>query len=143
MTTFQTIPTCAHNKLTPVDATPELALLFQYLRVYEKGCAFRKATIMTIIVVCLWSAMFAVLAWVPCVPIRAYWDYDIPAVRYAFGTFDVDQFIATYTSLTASNMVLDMVILGLAAPLLLYGAEGQTDARSRWALVSLFGIGSL
>lgn len=92
-------------------------------------------------IVCLWSAVYASLGWVPTVPINAYWDLSITgAARHGFGSFDVDTFVGTYLSLTASNMVLDMIVLGLAAPLLL--GKGS-NSRSRWALVTLFGVGSL
>lgn len=119
----------------------KLALLFQYLRVYNKESVFRKATVATIVIVALWSTIFGVLGWVPCVPVNAFWDLTRPATRYGFGSLYVVPFVSIYMSLTASNMALDMVILGLAAPLLLYHKE--STERSRWALVSLFGFGSM
>lgn len=89
----------------------------------------------------MWSTGYAVLGWVPTLPVSAFWDFSVPAVRYGFGALDVAPFVAVYTSLTASNMGLDMVILGLAAPLLLY--KKDSNARSRWALIFLFAMGSL
>lgn len=38
-------------------------------------------------------------------------------------------------------MILDMIILAIPAPLLLYNKT--SNAKSRWALFCLFGIGSM
>lgn len=100
----------------------------------------RKWIIASIFVVAAWTISFGFLAWVPCIPVPAYWDLSVPAtVRYGFGSLYVEPFVTTYTFLTTTNMVLDLLILGLAAPLLLYGKPKS----KRWALVSLFCIGSM
>ena len=75
------------------------------------------------------------MGWVPTIPVRAYWNLSIPATRYAFGSLEVDEFVATYTSLTATNMILDMIILAIPAPLLLYNKT--SNMKSRWALICL------
>jgi hypothetical protein len=88
-----------------------------------------------------WSIAFGVMGWAPTIPVRAYWNLTIPATRYAFGSLEVEEFVATYTSLTASNMILDMIILAIPAPLLLNNST--QNAKSRWALICLFTIGSV
>lgn len=98
-------------------------------------------TVVTIIIVAAWSIAYGIMGWVPTIPIRAYWNLTIPATRYAFGSLQVDEFVATYTSLTATNMILDMIILAIPAPLLLYNKT--QNRKSRWALIGLFSIGSL
>lgn len=122
----------------------KLSLLFQYLRVYDsfgRKCAFRKATIVTIYLVAIWGLVYAILAWVPSLPVWGFWDYTIPAIRYGFGTHDVGAFVATYTSLSATSLLLDSVILFLALPLFLsHKVEGKS---SRWALLSLFTVGCM
>lgn len=85
----------------------KMALLFQYLRVYEKGSKTRIATIATIVVVALWGVAYSILSWVPTVPVNAYWDLTMPATRYAYGSIYVEPFVAVYSSHAASNMVLD------------------------------------
>lgn len=118
----------------------KLALLFQYLRAYDKTSRLRKWIIGCLVVVAAWTLAFGFLAWVPCIPVPAYWDLTVPTrARYAFGSLYVEPFVTTYTSLTTTNMILDLAILGLAAPLLLYGQPKS----KRWALVSLFCVGSM
>lgn len=94
---------------------------------------------LTIVIVAIWSLAYSALGWVPCMPVSAYWDLTIPATRWGFGTEYAGQFVTIYTALTASNMALDMVVLGLAAPLLLVS---KSDNVSRWSLLCLFGLGS-
>lgn len=122
----------------------KLSLLFQYLRVYDslgRKRAFRKATIVTIYLVAIWGLAYAILAWVPSIPVWGFWEYTRPAIRYGFGTHDVEAFVATYTSFSATSMLLDLVILCLAIPLFLsHEVEGKS---SRWALLSLFTVGSM
>lgn len=65
----------------------------------------------------------------------------MPATRYGFASLYVVPFVSIYTSLTASNMVLDIIILALAAPLLLYSQD--SNEKSRWALMLLFAFGSM
>lgn len=65
----------------------------------------------------------------------------MPATRYGFASLYVGPFVSIYTSLVASNMVLDLMILALAAPLLLYNQD--FDKRSRWTLITLFAFGSM
>lgn len=88
-----------------------------------------------------WCIAYGILGWVPTIPVQAYWNLTLPATRYAFGSLEVEAFVATYTSLTATNMILDMIILAIPAPLLLYNKT--SNAKSRWALICLFSIGSL
>lgn len=122
----------------------KLAILMQYLRVYDRESPFRRVIVATIWIVVVWSLVFAVMAWVPTVPVYAYWDLDVPATRYGFGSIYVEPFVAVYTGLTSSNMVLDLVILFLAVPLFVSSGNGAKEERySRRALVSLFTIGSL
>lgn len=121
----------------------KLALLLQYLRAYEKTSRLRKWIIAAIVVVVAWILGFGYLACFPCLPVEAYWDITVPALRYGFGSIYVEPFVMTYISLTLTNMVLDLIILGLAAPLLLGRQQEKEQKSKRWALVSLFCVGSL
>lgn len=119
----------------------KLALLFQYLRAYDENSRLRKWIKASIVVAAAWCLGFGFLAWFPCLPVEAYWNLSVPAIaRYGFGSMMVEPFVATYTSLTTTNMILDLIILALAAPLLLYGKQSSSK---RWALISLFCVGSM
>lgn len=121
----------------------KLSLLFQYLRVYDsfgRRCVFRKATVVSIYLVAIWSFVYAILAWVPTLPVSGYWDFTRPAIRYAFGTQDADVFVATYTSIMATSMLFDLIIMCLAIPLFL--SQNAGGESSRWALLALFIVGS-
>lgn len=43
----------------------KLALLFQYLRVLDRRSKLRTITILFIVIVSLWGAIFTILAWMP------------------------------------------------------------------------------
>ncbi|KAJ4385795.1 hypothetical protein N0V93_010226 [Gnomoniopsis smithogilvyi] len=111
------------------------------LVLYDKTSGFRKITVATIVIVASWSMTYGFLGWVPCIPVHAFWDLTLPATRYGFASLYVVPFVTIYTSLTASNMVLDIIILALAAPLLLRSQE--SNEKSRWALGFLFAFGSI
>lgn len=121
----------------------KLALLLQYLRAYGKTSRLRKWIIAAIVVVAGWCLSYGYLGWIPCLPVQAYWDLTVPAVRYGFSSIYVEPFVMTYVGLTTTNMILDLVILGLAAPLLLGRQQEKVQESKRWALVSLFCVGSV
>lgn len=121
----------------------KLALLFQYLRLFKKGARLRIISIITIIVVCLWGLAFTFLSWVPCLPIRAYWDWQIPdtqVTRYGFGSHEVDTFVATYLTHAATNVALDLIIFTIPIPIYM---EKGIQTRTRWALCGLFVLGAM
>lgn len=100
------------------------------------------ATIVTIVVVTLWCLAYSILAWMPTIPVQAYWNLEMPATRYAFGALYVEPFVEVYMNLTGTNMVLDMIILGLAVPLLVNNNKTESK-KSRWAVCTLFIFGSM
>lgn len=121
----------------------KLALLFQYLRLFKKGTRLHILTVITIIVVCAWGLAFSFLSWVPSIPIKAYWDWNIPdsqVTRYGFGSHDADTFVATYLTHAATNVALDLLIFGLPIPLYM---EKGLQTRTRWALCGLFVLGAM
>lgn len=73
------------------------------------------AVMVTIVIVALWCIAYSILGWIPTVPVYAYWNLTMPATRYAYGSLYVEPFVLTYTSMTASNMVLDSKLLVVAA----------------------------
>lgn len=121
----------------------KLALLFQYLRLFGKGTRLRVVTVITIIVVCSWGFAFTFMSWVPCLPIKAYWDWNIPdsqVTRYGFGSHEVDTFVATYLTHAATNVALDLIIFTIPIPLYM---EKGIQTKTRWALCGLFVLGAM
>ncbi|KAK7697950.1 hypothetical protein SLS64_013037 [Diaporthe eres] len=121
----------------------KLALLFQYLRLFGKGTRLRVVTVITIIVVCSWGFAFTFMSWVPCLPIKAYWDWNIPdsqVTRYGFGSHEVDTFVATYLTHAATNVALDLIIFTIPIPLYM---EKGIQTKTRWALCGLFVLGAI
>ncbi len=64
----------------------KLSLLLQYLRIYERG-RMRIFCRAMIGIISIWGLVFSFMAWFPCFPVRAYWDWEITeATCYAWGT---------------------------------------------------------
>lgn len=118
----------------------KLALLFQYLRIFERGSKMWITSLALIIFTALWGLAFGVLAWFPTSPVDAYWDLTKPATRYAYGTLDVETFVATYESHAAINMLLDAMVLAVAVPLFF---KPGMKRNSYWGLMTLFIVGGM
>lgn len=118
----------------------KLALFFQYLRIFQRGTKLWSATVALIVITSLWGLTFGLLAWFPTMPINAYWHLERPATRYAYGTLNVDMFVAIYEVHAAVNLVLDVAVLVVAVPLFL-----NTNLRknSYWGLLGLFILGGV
>lgn len=86
----------------------------------------------------LWGLAYGFLAWFPSIPIDAYWHPLEPAARYGYGTPDATVFVAIYASHTATNMMLDVLVLAVAAPLFF---ESRIRKHSYWGLAGLFSLG--
>ncbi|KAI0136474.1 hypothetical protein BJ170DRAFT_13574 [Xylariales sp. AK1849] len=118
----------------------KLALLFQYLRVYGRGHIMYKVTLFMIIFVGLWGFSYSFIAWVPCVPVRSFWEAPPDARCWGYGSSIPSQFTATFESHTTFNMILDLIILTIPLPLLF--KEG-TAFKQRLRILALLFIGSI
>ncbi len=118
----------------------KLSLLFQYLRIFEKGTAIRKLCIALIVLVSLWGFAYAFMAWVPCFPIHNMWDITPGAKCYSFGSQSPDDFAATFESHTAVNVLFDVLVLAIPIPLYF---EKDTPMKARIGLVVLLLMGCL
>ncbi|KAI1502065.1 hypothetical protein F5X99DRAFT_418155 [Biscogniauxia marginata] len=116
------------------------ALLLQYLRIFERGYFMHRFIICMIVFTALWGLAYSILAWVPCVPVWEFWVADPGANCYAYGSPEPTPFVATFTSHTAINMALDIIVLLI--PLPLFFKEGSTYS-TRMRLVALLSMGSL
>lgn len=95
----------------------KISLLFQYLRIFDQPCFLRRLCIFLIVFIGLWSLAYSFLGWVPCYPVRAYWDWSVPAARWAYGSLQPEIFSATYESHSSVNVVLDILVLAIPVPL--------------------------
>lgn len=140
---------CYNMSMTAV----KLSILFQYLRLLNdhsdsegrKQPAFlRIAVIVLIAISAVWGFIFSFLAWVPSVPVSAYWNHaDTTATRYAYASTHKNTMVATFVAHAACNMAIDVAILIL--PLLsrsMWATAGR-QKQSRVAMLCLYGLGVL
>ncbi|GKT61702.1 integral membrane protein [Colletotrichum tofieldiae] len=116
----------------------KISLLFQYLRIFDQPSFTRRLCIFTITFVCLWAITYAFLGWVPCIPLKAYWDWSVPASRWAYGSLNAEVFSATYESHSAVNISLDLLVLAIPVPLYF---KQNAPLKSRLGLLALLAIG--
>ncbi|KAK1948910.1 hypothetical protein LY78DRAFT_697970 [Colletotrichum sublineola] len=116
----------------------KISLLFQYLRIYDQPSFTRTACICSIVLVTMWAIPYTIFSWVPCVPVQAYWDWSIPAKRWAYGSLDANIFSATYESHAATNIALDLLVLLLPVPVYF---RPNAPLKSRLGLLALLSIG--
>ncbi|KAI1855262.1 hypothetical protein JX266_000127 [Neoarthrinium moseri] len=117
----------------------KMSLLFQYLRIFDRG----KTRILCIALLCfigLWGLAYSALAWFPCSPVSGYWDWLSGPQCWAFASLDGPEFYATYASHAVLNMVLDFIVL--ATPMPLYFRD-TTSTATRRRLLMLLGAGTL
>ncbi|KAH8200488.1 hypothetical protein TruAng_005381 [Truncatella angustata] len=119
----------------------KLALLLQYLRVFERGTTIYKITFGLVVFTSLWGFAYSFIAWVPCVPVSTYWDMSSDGKNcYGYGSHYPASFVGTYESHTATNMILDAIILIVPLPLL-FKNGATTAARAR--LIALLSMGCI
>ncbi|KAK2031362.1 hypothetical protein LX32DRAFT_671741 [Colletotrichum zoysiae] len=116
----------------------KISLLFQYLRIYDQPSFTRRACIFAIVLITMWAITYSFLSWVPCVPVRAYWDWSVPAKRWAYGSLEAEVFSATFESHSAANIALDLLVLMIPVPL--YFKPG-VPLKSRLGLLALLSMG--
>ena len=127
---------------TASTAFIKLSLLFQYLRIFEKGTALRRLCMGLIVFVSLWGAAYSFMAWFPCFPIHETWALPrSPDARcYAFGSNDIAPFVGSFESHAGVNMILDIILLIIPAVLLFSNRPLQ---KNRLSLIGLLSMGSM
>jgi hypothetical protein len=117
----------------------KLALLFQYLRIFKPGSRQAVLCRSMIIMVSIWGSIFAVIAWVPCVPLEGYWNFSMADARcWGLGSHDWDEFMRYFVGQAITTALLDFVVFAIPAQLCFKPA---TRRRTRIALLCLFGLG--
>ncbi|KAK1831410.1 hypothetical protein QBC39DRAFT_371811 [Podospora conica] len=119
--------------------TIKLALLFQYLRIFDEASRRRRFCKWLIVFIGVWGAFFLAPSWVPCVPLASMWDFSKPPPRcWGFASDDSRQAIGFHISQGVTTTLLDLVVFFLPIRLLL---RPRTQRKSRIALLLLFFLG--
>jgi len=117
----------------------KLALLCQYLLIFDMGSRRRQFCKWLIIFTSVWGIFFCLPTWVPCIPISAMWDVTARDARcWGFASGDLKQMLGFYITQSVSTTVIDLVIFLL--PVHLFFQRG-TQRKTRVALLGLFCLG--
>jgi hypothetical protein len=123
-------------------AVIKLALLFQYLRIFEIGSRRRLLCTWLIGITIVWGTFYCISSWVPCYPVSATWDMSNPSREtrhcWGFASPDLSVSMGFYISQSVSTTLLDIIIFLI--PLHLF-FKADTEKKTRIALLCLFGLG--
>ncbi|KAJ1323538.1 hypothetical protein MN608_10782 [Microdochium nivale] len=119
----------------------KIALLLQYLRIFQRGTKIYNFTVLVLVFTALWGLVYSVLAWVPCRRPSKYWSLSLDETCYGFGSTDASQLVATYESHTGINMALDLILL--AIPLRLFWTDAGATRAQRLRLLGIFSLGAI
>lgn len=115
----------------------KISLLLQYLRILKEGW-LRYACIGLMVLSSMWGFAYSFLAFFPCFPVKAYWDWSIEdATCYGYGVKEKHPFVEVFVSHAAINVLLDVAILVVPVPILLQRAMSKKE---KW---SVFGLASM
>ncbi|KAI0476607.1 hypothetical protein GGR56DRAFT_694207 [Xylariaceae sp. FL0804] len=117
----------------------KLSLLFQYLRLFERGW-LRWICISLISSTALWGVTYCFMAWFPCFPVNHYWKLIPGNTCYAYASLDPDVFFATYSSHSTLNMALDIAVFVVPLPLFW---RKNTQRRTKLGLIGLIVAGAM
>lgn len=118
----------------------KISLLFQYLRLYENLKCMRTTTKTSIYLVAAWGLAGTFISWVPCFPVRAYWDESVSGKCYGYGSKYQKEYTMTFEGHAATNLMLDILVFALPIPT--YFRRG-TETRTKMGLLALFAMGGV
>jgi hypothetical protein len=127
----------------------KLAILFQYLRLFAETAQStssvqyilaRRVTFALITVSSLWGLSFFLLAIFPCNPIAKDWKTSLPGTCIGWGSKNPDEFFRMFLGHSASNMVLDLMVLMVPVPFL---SMLRIAGKSKAGLITLFTLGGM
>jgi hypothetical protein len=127
----------------------KLAILFQYLRLFAEAAQSttsaqyllaRRITIALITISSMWGLAFFLLAVFPCNPIAKDWKPQLDGTCIGWGSKDPNQFFEMFVGHSASNMVLDLMVLMVPVPFL---SMLRIAGKSKVGLVTLFTLGTV
>jgi hypothetical protein len=118
----------------------KLSLLFQFLRVFDKGTWPFRASTVGIVLVALWGLTFTILSIFPCADVSDAWDIFARDARcWGYGSQNPDLFTATLVSHNLINTLFDVYIT--AIPFQLY-FQPDVTTRTRLGLMVLLLMGA-
>ena len=118
----------------------KISLLLQYMRFYKTGL-MRQVCVGLILIVFVWGLISSVLAWIPCVPVSAYWDPLVPnATCFAFGARDQRTAAISFGTQAGFNFWWDFCVFLAAIPLY---TRRDLEKKSYLALTTLFSVGPM
>ncbi|CCF46929.1 hypothetical protein CH063_15514, partial [Colletotrichum higginsianum] len=66
---------------------------------FEPATKSRYVTLFFIVFTAAWGVAYSFLAWVPCIPVSAFWDFfSVTEARWAFGSRDPEVFARSFES---------------------------------------------
>ncbi|KAH7014578.1 uncharacterized protein B0I36DRAFT_389433 [Microdochium trichocladiopsis] len=125
---------------TTSTALVKLALLLQYLRMFDRGTPIYRFTICVTVFTALWGLAYSLMSWIPCTTPSKYWSLQLDDTCYGFSSMHVPELVATYESHTGINMSLDFLLLFI--PLRLFWKSGTTRIQ-RLRLLGIFSLGGI
>jgi hypothetical protein len=118
----------------------KMAILVQYLRLFENQRVARKVVWGMLGVTSLWGVAYTCLALFSCKPIKKNWLIYTPGKCIGWGTKDPDTFFPSWIAHNATNMTLDVLILLTPIP---FFRQLQAHGKRRRGLVALFVLGGM
>lgn len=119
----------------------KLALLFQYLRVFEVGSRTRVFCKFMIALTTVWGLAFIALRWVPCYPVAAYWDLSIQGARcWGYNARDPHSFMRLFVGQATSTAFLDLIVFAIPIQLCF---RPDTPRNTKLCLLGLLVLGSM
>jgi hypothetical protein len=116
----------------------KMCLLLQYLRIFDSGLQ-RHICLVMFVIVCLWALATSFMAWVPCLPVHAFWDWSVEkGTCYAYGSKYADSHYAIFLAHSIVNISLDLIIFAIPLPLLF---RMSTQHRTKLGLIVLIMLG--
>ncbi len=109
---------------------------------FDRGTKSWRFCVALIVVTMAWGLAFCFIGWFPCFPVEDYWNNPLGTTCYGYGMglLDETKFAATFETHSATNTVLDLLILSLPIPLFL---KNETQSRTRWGIVMLLAAGAM
>ncbi len=117
----------------------KIALLFQYLRIFPPGSRYRIICKWMVVIIAMWGFAFAILTWIPCSNVAAYWDFSITDARcWGLGSRDLHEFMSVFVSQAISTTVFDFIVFMIPISLFF---KPDTQMKTRISLLCLFTVG--
>ncbi|RYP08372.1 hypothetical protein DL764_001941 [Monosporascus ibericus] len=115
----------------------KLCLLAQYIRMFDRANPLRRLCWGFLFLTCIWGLAFIIIAIAPCFPISAFWHRG-EGTCYGFGSTEPHELAGTYTAQTATNMILDLIVLAIPVPLYF---QKSTPWKTRMGIGTLLLLG--